>query len=113
MVVGAGLVAPGVPNLAQNSVALRPDASIARWQASDAAVPAAVLVFSAAYLVRQSLTSASTSPVFDSGRGLVVGLVVASGVADSALSVIATSDFSVSSGCVVGAGDVIGAVSCC
>jgi len=97
---------------AQSSADVRPEASIARRHASDASVPAVVLVFTAAYLVMQSLTSASTSPVFDSGRGVVVGLLVASGVADSALGVSAPSGLSVGSGFVVGAGDVIGAVSC-
>src|SRR5712692_4609761 len=49
----------GLPNFAQNSVALRPDASMARRQTSDAALAAVVLSLAAAYFVRQYFTSSS------------------------------------------------------
>jgi hypothetical protein len=59
VVLGVDFGACGVPNLAQNSVALRPDASIARRHASDAAVPPVALSFAAMYFAKQSFTSAS------------------------------------------------------
>src|ERR1700687_2027736 len=87
-------------NRFQNSVDVRPVASLARRQASDAAVPAVpavVLAFAMAYLARQSLTSASTSFVFVSVRWLVCCFVV------FAVTLWATSDVALGSGLVVAA----------
>src|SRR5712692_1050424 len=102
----------GLPNFAQNSVALRPDASMARRQTSDAALAAVVLSLAAAYLVRQSFTALPTSLVFVSRRGVVSGSELVSNVVDFAVRLRVTSGFAVGSGLVVGAGDVIGAFLC-
>src|ERR1700682_4490350 len=63
--VGFGSVfgAWGLPNFAQNSVALRPDASIARRQTSAAVVLAAALSIAAVYFAMQYFASASGSAV--------------------------------------------------
>src|SRR5206468_7971748 len=58
----------------QNSVEVRPEASMARRQGSDAAVPAVGLVLRAAYFVRQSLTRSSRFAV--GLCGWVVGSVL-------------------------------------
>jgi hypothetical protein len=110
----SGAVVGSVPRAkrAQNSVDVRPEASIARRQASDAAMLAVVLVFTAAYLVRQSLTSASSSVVLTSAIGLAWGLWLVSGVADFVMTVRVTSDLDVGSGSVATATDTVIGVVC-